>query len=127
MKLKTKNLALNEISSYEIENARGGSLFSSDPIESRNVINYYISFLPFTSRREYIEITREVEPWHDVDDFKSNTRKRTIEETATLKDLKWSNLNKSEKMEVLNPIIFLTFVFGSTAACAIARFIRGKN
>ena len=127
MKVNIQEVILNEINADETERIAGGQPFLLEPIELRNVINYYINFLPFTYRN-YIEIKREItQGWRNMGNSTNSIFERTIKETLTQKDLKWSNLNKSEKIGVLTPAMFFTFVFASTAVCAVSRYLKGSN
>ncbi len=124
MKFYNQKSTLNEVSLDKIEDLSAGRSALLNSIEFKNVKNYYINFLPFASR-EYLEITDEiVENWHPVGE---RNFERMIKQTASLKDLKWANLNKREKLGVLTPLAFVTLVFGSAVAGEISHFLKSRN
>lgn len=119
-KKSLKKLNLNET---EIISA-AGEVFPLSNLELRNALNYYISFLPGTSRKHY---KKEYEISSEWNQSSENICERTIKERIIRSDMKWSELNRREKIGVIVPLAFFGFVCGFTALGAVSRNLKKSN
>lgn len=118
-------IKLNMLDDIQLSKISGGQEYVSDENAMRNVLNYYIDLLPFTSRK-HVRIKYSVDNWtRDYDN--ENLFKRNMTQTYEINDMKWNVLSNAEKRQVIIPVIGVGFIAGCTGINALIRYLSNRS
>lgn len=116
---------LNILNDAQLSKVSGGQEYVSDENALRNVLNYYIDLLPFTSRK-HIRIKYNADNW-TRDSDNENLFKRNITQIYEINDMKWNALSKTEKRQVIIPVVGVGFIAGFTGLSTLVRYLSNHS
>lgn len=118
-------IKLNMLDNIQLSKISGGQEYISDENTLRNVLNYYIDLLPFTSRK-HVRIKYNVDNWTQDSD-NENLFKRNITQIYEINDMKWNALSKTEKRQVIIPVVGVGFIAGCTGIKTLVRYLSNRS
>ena len=114
-------MILNE---KELSMISGGNLRKTDDYAVANVVNYYLSLVPFVNK-DHIEITESSSGWQDVPG-NPDVKRNVINREAVRSDMKWKNLSSKEKLYAVVPAAGVAFVAAGALVPAALRYVKKR-